>query len=281
MTKSNYPCIWMNNNARQAVDFYTQIFENSSIVQENHLVIQFELEGVSFIALKGGDSFTPNPSISFFVWVDQIEEVDRVANSLSNGGAFLMPLDKYNWSERYGWVQDRFGVSWQVIYGSSPNGQKIAPTFMFSNFQQGKAAEAIEFYTDLFPASKIMEMKYYPDHIANIRGQLMYAVFELNGNLFVGMDSEGPQPFNFNNGVSIVIECADQDEIDHYWTAFANDGNELMCGWIVDKYGVSWQIIPAELKYLMNTPQKAAKVTASFLKMNKLDLAILREASNA
>lgn len=280
MTKTLYPCLWMNNNAKEAVDFYTQIFENSTILTENQMVILFELEGVKFMALNGGDHFTPNPSISFFVWFDRAEDVDRVANQLSEGGLVLMPLDKYDWSERYSWVQDKYGISWQIFYGSSPNGQKIAPTFMFCNIQQGRAKEAIEYYTNLFPGSKNLNIHYYPDNIPDIGGQVMYADFELNGNLHIAMDSGGPQPFTFNEGISIVIECEDQQEIDRYWDAFADGGNEGMCGWIQDKFGVSWQVIPAELKELMNTPERAARVSAAFLKMKKLDIATLRKAAD-
>lgn len=129
----------------------------------------------------------------------------------------------------------------------------------------GKAKEAATFYCSVFKDSKILSEN------------PMVVMFELNGQKFMGLNG-GPM-FTFNEAVSYVVECANQEEIDHYWTSLTADGGEeSMCGWLKDKYGFSWQIVPAVLGKLMSDPEKGQRVMQALMKMKKLDLATLTNA---
>ncbi len=117
MNNNIHSCWWFDGNAKEAADFYCSIFPESKITIDTPMVVNFELWGQKFMALNGGTIFTKNPSISHFVVFDTIEEVDNAWTSLSEGGKVMMPLDTYPWSKKYGWIQDKFGVSWQLSAG--------------------------------------------------------------------------------------------------------------------------------------------------------------------
>ncbi len=277
MRNSIYPCLWFNGNAKDAMQFYCDVFPESKIVTDTPMVVNAELCGQLFMGLNGGPMFTPNASISFMVICETTEETDNCWHKLAEGGTVLMPLDKYEWSERYGWVQDKFGISWQIYKGDiSEVGQKIVPTLMFAQEQQGKAKQAIHFYIDLFKQSSlagIMEYGFGPTE-----GQVQHAQFTLNNYVVMAMDSGVPQTFSFTEGISLVFECETQDEIDYYWNGFTKQGEESKCGWCKDQFGVSWQIIPKVLSTLMSNPERAQRVMQQILKMNKLDIATLENA---
>src|SRR5690606_35699060 len=154
MKKTIYPCLWFNGNALEAATYYCSIFKNTEITDESPMVVNFESSGERFMCLNGGPDFPINPSISFFVVCETTEEVEKYWRSLKEGGMEMMPLDTYPWSERYAFVQDRFGVSWQLSFGKMEDvGQKITPTLMFTGSKAGKAEEAIGFYTSVFQPS--------------------------------------------------------------------------------------------------------------------------------
>jgi predicted 3-demethylubiquinone-9 3-methyltransferase (glyoxalase superfamily) len=125
----------------------------------------------------------------------------------------------------------------------------------------GNAKEAATFYCSVFKNSKILS------------DTPMMVKFDLNGRTFMGLNG-GPL-FTFNESISFVVECADQEEIDYYWEKLTEGGQESMCGWLKDKYGVSWQIVPAILGQLMSDPEKAPKIFAAFKDMRKFDIAAL------
>ncbi|MBK8365288.1 MAG: VOC family protein [Bacteroidetes bacterium] len=129
----------------------------------------------------------------------------------------------------------------------------------------GKAKEAAEYYCSIFKDSKITSEN------------PMVVTFEINGSKFMGLNG-GPM-FSFNEAVSFIVTCDTQEEIDMYWNKLiANGGNESMCGWLKDKYGMSWQIVPGSLGKLMSNPAKGERVMQALLKMKKLDLKVLEEA---
>jgi len=280
-------CLWYNHQAEEAANFYTSIFKNAKITNAaKHdgkiLTAGFNLEGTQFLGLNGGPMFTPNPAISFFVTISDSEELQQLWDKFIADGKIMMPLDKYPWSEKYGWVQDQFGISWQLCQGDETQaGQKIAPMLMFCGAQQGNADDAIKFYTSVFKNGKINSVEYYKEgQIQNIDAKVVHARFELNGDLFMAMDSGIAQPFDFNEAVSIIVNCNNQDEIDYYWNTLTDDGGaESMCGWLKDKFGVSWQIVPANLSLLMTgDPEKSQRVMAAIMKMGKLVIADLENA---
>lgn len=279
MKNSIYPCLWFDGKAKEAAEFYCSVFKNSRITADTPMVVTFEISGNQFMGLNGGPQFTPNPSISFFVVCDTSGETEEAWEQLSEGGSVLMPLDKYEWSEKYGWVQDRFGVSWQLSYGKLEDvGQKITPSLMFTREYAGKAEEAIHFYTSLFRDSSVEGILKYSAKEGDVEGYVKHAQFRLNDQVFMAMDSSISHAFSFNEGISLVVTCETQEEIDHFWNSFTEEGEESRCGWLKDKYGVWWQIIPAALGELMSDPEKGGRVGQALMQMKKLDIAILQQA---
>jgi predicted 3-demethylubiquinone-9 3-methyltransferase (glyoxalase superfamily) len=210
---------------------------------------------------------------------DSEAELDSIWSKLSEGGSVLMPLNKYPWSEKYGWCQDKFGVNWQLMMGKMED-SKIVPAMMFTQEQAGNAAAAINYYTSLFPDAKTIMISKYEKGEPDVEGYIKHAQFTLNGQLFAAMDSSAPHAFKFNEGISFVVDCKSQEEIDMYWNTLTSDGGrESMCGWLVDKFGFSWQIIPDIIGSLMTDPEKAGKVMPVLMQMKKLDIAAMLKAA--
>jgi predicted 3-demethylubiquinone-9 3-methyltransferase (glyoxalase superfamily) len=278
MNKPIYPCLWFDGKGREAAEFYCSVFNNASIKSDNQLVVMMEFSGQRIMILNGGPQFRINPSVSFFVICDTVNEIDAVWNKLIDGGNVMMPIDKYAWSARYGWVQDRFGVNWQLSFSEPALArQRITPALMFTEKNCGKAEEAINFYTSLFKNSEIVLISRYAKGDMDIEGNVNHAQFRLNNGLFMAMESSLMHKFNFNEAVSFVVECVDQNEIDFFWEKLTEGGEESQCGWLKDKYGVSWQIIPEVLSELMSDPSKSERVMNAFLKMKKFDIETLKK----
>lgn len=279
MTNPIHPCLWFDSKARAAAEFYCSVFANSRITSDTPVVVNFELYGQKFMALNGGPMFTINPSVSFFVICESEVETDSVWNKLMDGGQALMPLGKYEWSDKYGWCQDRFGVSWQVAYGKlSDVGQRITPSLLFVGQQHGKAGEAIDFYMSIFPNSSVTGVLKYGIEEEEPEGTVKHAQFTINNYVVMAMDSAGPHAFSFNEAVSLVVACKDQQEIDYYWQQLTDGGEESKCGWLKDRFGISWQIVPAQLGIWMSEPGRARRITDAFLKMTKMDIEKLENA---
>jgi len=280
MKNKLYPCLWFDGTAKQAADLYAAAFGNTVITADNSMVVMFEIDGCKIMGLNGGPMFKPNASISLFAMFESESAIDAAWGKLSEGGFALMPLNKYPWSDKYGWVQDKFGVSWQVMLAKpGMMEQKIIPAFMFTQGVAGKAEEAMQFYTSLFPNSSIKEISRYEKGEGDVEGTVKHGRFLLNGQLFVAMDSSMAHAFTFSEGVSISVNCDTQEEIDRYWNELtANGGQESMCGWLKDKYGVSWQIVPAVLGSLMADPAKGQRVMQALMKMKKLEIEKLVKA---
>lgn len=190
-----------------------------------------------------------------------------------------MPLDKYPWSERYGWLQDRFGISWQLAHGKLQDvGQKFAPMLMFAGGQAGRAEQAIQHYTSIFEPSSVMGILKYGANEEDNEGTVKHAQFQLGRQVFMAMDSSAPHGFDFNEGVSLVVSCDSQQEIDSYWNKLTEGGQESMCGWLKDRFGVSWQIVPANLGELLSDPARGQRVMQVLLTMKKLDIGRLLQA---
>jgi predicted 3-demethylubiquinone-9 3-methyltransferase (glyoxalase superfamily) len=272
-----YPCLWFDGKAKEAATHYSSVFENAKILSENPMVVMLELEGMQFMGLNGGPLFKINPSISFFVFGDSAEDIDKKWKQLSADGSVMMPLDKYPWNEKYGWCQDKFGVNWQLMLARGSE-QKIVPSFMFTQEQSGKAEEAINFYTSIFENSKVEMISRYEKGEQDVEGNIKHARFTLNGQSFAAMESSGPHAFTFNEGVSVVVPCDNQEEIDHYWNKLTEGGKESQCGWLKDKFGVSWQIVPAILGKLMSDPAKGKRVMDVVMKTIKFNIAELENA---
>lgn len=279
MKNSIFPCIWFDGNAKEAAKFYCSAFGNSAIKSENPMVVIFELNGQKFMGLNGGPMFKPNASVSFFVNHETPEELQQSWNKLVEGGSVLMPLDKYPWSEKYGFVQDKFGLSWQLMLGNQDDsGQKFSPCLMFTGEQAGRAEGAIKFYTKVFVDSSIVSLSRYDADDHDIFGTIKHGLFTLNNQLFRAMDSSADHGIAFNEGISLVVDCETQAEIDYFGEKLTEHGEESQCGWLKDKFGVSWQIVPKILAELMSDPERSQRVVAAFMKMKKFDIQKLIEA---
>ena len=268
-----YTCLWFDGKAREAAEFYCSVFNDSLITSDNQLVVNFESAGQKFMCLNGGPEFTFNPSVSFYVVCETEEETDKSWKSLLEGGSVLMPLDKYEWSSKYGWLQDRFGVNWQLSLGRMEDvGQKFTPVLMFTGKQNGKAEQAIQFYTSLFEDSGIRSILRYNKDENEVAGAIKHAQFRLGSQVFMAMDSSLMHQFSFNEAISFVVECDTQKEIDYYWDKLTESGEEVQCGWLKDRFGFSWQIVPSILEKLMSDPSRSKRVVEAFLQMKKFEI---------
>ena len=280
------PFLWFNNNVAEATDFYIAAFKNAAIVEKRDIgggQIQsatISIGGSEIILFDGGPMFTFNPSISFFVNRNLPEEIDQLWSLFSEGGKVLMPLNKYPFSEKYGWLQDKFGVSWQ--FNLAAGDENVAPFLLFVNDQQhGKAEEAIDFYTSLFQHSSVVGKTYYAVGQGGEEGTIKHGIFKLDGLAFKTTDSSMPYAFAFNPAFSLFVNCQTQEEVDHFWNGFLdNGGTKSSCGWLQDKFGVSWQIVPEALGRLMNDRDRAKskRVLDAMLKMDKIDISALQRA---
>ncbi|HEX5551986.1 MAG TPA: VOC family protein [Chitinophagaceae bacterium] len=287
-------CLWFNKEASEVVDFYVSVFKQAKKTDVVHnpidtpsgktgtvLTASFNLEGQEFMVLNGGPEFTVNPSVSFMVHCETVDEVDALWEKLSGGGKVRMPLDSYPFSKRYGWIEDKYGVSWQLILPQGKAPQKIMPSMMFVNKVYGKAEEAIGYYTSIFHQAASGTLARYPAGMEPDReGTIMFGDFTLEGQWFAVMDSAREHDFDFSEAISFVVHCDTQDEIDYYWGKLTAGGEEVQCGWLKDKYGLSWQVAPAALPRLIQgeDTEKSKRVMQALMDMVKLDIAQLEQA---
>ncbi len=293
------PHLWFDKQAKEAAELYASLIPNSKVKNITTLhntpsgdcdIVSFELAGQPFMAISAGPLFKFNPSVSFHVKCTTKDEVDAFWDKLSQGGKALMPLGSYPFSERYGWLEDRYGLSWQLIFaGKSEIRQRIIPALLFVGKVCGKAEEAINFYASVFknsPASAAGETnvailaRYGKGEEPDKEGSVKFASFTLLGQEFGAMESAHEHKFAFNEAISFIVPCENQEDIDYFWEKLSADPKAEQCGWLKDKYGLSWQITPTILSELLggNDQARTARVTQAFLKMKKFDINTLKRA---
>ena len=288
------PHLWFDKEAKEAAELYTSIFKDSRIKNTATLhntpsgtvdLLTIELLGQEFRLISAGPLFKFTPSVSFLVACNTKEEVDALWNELSKGGSVLMELGEYPFSERYGWTQDRYGLSWQVMLtGEHEIKQKITPTLMFVGEQCGKADEAIHFYASVFHNAKVDHiLRYGKNEEPDKEGAIKHAAITLEGESLAVMDSARAHNFTFNEAISFMVHCNTQEEIDHFWAKLSADRKAEQCGWLKDKFGLSWQIVPTIMDEMLQDKNqtKLARVTEAFLKMKKFDIETLKNASSS
>jgi len=275
-----YPCLILKGKVAEATDFYIDTFGSGKVIQTNPIVTFIALSGQNFMLLNDGTASVPNATFSFMVVSENPEETEQYWNKLIEGGKDLMPLDSYEWSVKYGWVQDKYGISWQLFTGpKNALSQKFSPSLMFTGDNAGKAAEALQFYTSLFPKSSVEGVWEYSGDDGDTKGLIKHAQFSINGLIATVMDSSAAHNAEFNEAVSLVVNCDTQEEIDKYWEQLTADGGqEVMCGWLRDKYGLSWQIVPKIIGELVTDPERGPRVLNEVMKMKKLIIADLVNA---
>ena len=295
------PHLWFDKGAKEAAELYASLIPDSRIKNVTTLhntpsgdcdVVSFDLAGQPFMAISAGPLFKFNPSISFHLKCEAKDDVDALWERLAPGGRILMPLDAYPFSERFGWLQDKYGLSWQVIFvGEAVKVQRVTPALMFVGNVSGKAEEAINLYASIFKNSPgaakasaetkvTVFARYGKGQNPEKEGTVQYASFTLFGQEFAAMDSAGEHDFAFNEAISLIVPCETQEEIDYFWEKLSADPNAGQCGWLKDKYGLSWQITPTLMSEMMASgdQQKIGRVTQAFLKMKKFDIDALQRA---
>lgn len=298
MDQKIIPNLWFDRKAQEAADFYVSIFPESQILSTAYypnsveegladfqialagqpLTIDFELAHHRFTAINAGPEFSFTPAISFMLNFDPAkdaqarEHLDALWEHLMDGGQALMPLESYPFSPHYGWVQDRFGLTWQLIL-TDPAGDPrpfILPSLLFADHHTNRAEEAIRYYISVFNDARVGTLSHYPEGSEpNQPGSLMFGDFTLAGQWFTAMDSGIEHGFTFNEAVSFAVECEDQAEIDKFWEKLSSDPRFEQCGWCKDPFGVSWQIVPKHIGELMARP----KAFAHIMDMKKLIIA--------
>ncbi|MDO8425134.1 MAG: VOC family protein [bacterium] len=285
------PHLWYDKEAREAAEFYTSLFPDSRVEYVTTLqgtpsgavdVVSFVLSGQEFMCISAGPYFQFTPAISFMVACATPAEVDALWEQLADGGKVLMELGAYPFSTRYGWVQDRYGLSWQLICMDGRKSiQRITPSLLFVGERCGKAEEAMRFYASVFRDAKVGDMSRYGANAApDKEGTVMYGEFALVGQQFIAMDSAHKHAFTFNEAFSFLIRCDTQAEIDYFWERLSAVPEAEQCGWLKDTYGVSWQIVPTAMDAMMRDedPERRARVTKAFLAMKKFDVEQLQRA---
>lgn len=283
--------LWYDKEAKDAAALYASTFPGSKIKNTTVLentpsgsvdIVTMDICGQEFTLLSAGPLFKFNPSVSFHVKCKTKEEVDAMWEKLSHGSTVLMELGNYPFSERYGWLQDKFGLSWQIIYvGDRVTTPQITPAIMFVGDVAGRAEEAINYYTSVFHDAQVQHIQRYGKGMEPEReGTVQYAAFTLENKEFGAMDSANDHRFAFNEAISFMVHCRNQEEIDYYWGKLSAVPESEQCGWLKDKFGVSWQIVPDDMDVMMEkgTKEQVARVTEAFLRMKKFDLAELRKA---
>lgn len=295
------PNLWFQGNAAEGSQFYEHALPDTHVVSTAHypqddlpdfqeefagelLTVELEISGYRLMLINAGREFLPNPAISFMLNFDPSRDPDArdhletTWSRLSMGGTVLMPLGEYPFMEYYGWVQDRFGVSWQLML-TDPNGEPrpfVVPSLMFGGAAQNRAGEAIEFYTSVFDdAARGNEAPYPEPKGPAKKGALMFADFTLEGEWLAAMDSGVEQDFTFTPGVSLSVSCAGQAEIDKLWEALSAVPEAEACGWCTDRFGVSWQVVPDNTAELLAAPGAHQRL----LTMKKIDIAGLRDTT--
>jgi len=273
------PAIWCDGTADEAAQFYADVFRDASIAEQAPgLAATVSIHGFKLSLINGGNQYAPNPSISCILNFDPLlfggEEqarayLDELYERLSTGGV-LMELGEYPFSPRYAWVRDRFGMTWQLML-TDPDGDPrpfVIPSFMFGGTNHAHAEEATDAWIALFDNARRGALYRYEEGGPLDAGTVMFTDFTLRGTWMAATDSGTFHDFTFTPGVSIIVSCRDQEEIDRYWAGLSAVPEAERCGWCVDRWGVSWQVVPHNIAELMADAATRDKI----LHMGKIDL---------
>jgi predicted 3-demethylubiquinone-9 3-methyltransferase (glyoxalase superfamily) len=273
------PQVWLDQCALDAATLYVSLLPGSSITRVCKSAagavtsVSFVVGGQPLIALNGG-AVPPNPSISFTIRSASPDETRAIWEKLAGGATVLMELAEYPFSPCYGWLADKFGVSWQIL--TQPDASpRVAASLMFTREMCGRAAEAINFWGQILGDSSAGDLRTYPDSAA-------LRTFRLAGTVFSALDS-APHEFAFNEAVSLAIEADTQEEVDFFWSSLSAVAEAERGGWLKDRYAVSWRIVPAAVGRMLETgsPAQVAEVTRELLAMKKPDIAGLQAVFDA
>ena len=296
MTQRINPFLWFEKDMDQVIKYYTSIFPDVTTSAKSELentpsgtahMESITIYGTRLDLMTAGPYLPFNPTVSFIINCDTAEEADGLWSKITAEGKELMPLQAYDFAKKFGWAQDKYGVSWQVLCmdGERPK-EKLVSTLMFCGDVCGRAEEAINFYASIFKNSQIDYVSHYdgtePD-LTDTRAKTKHAGFVLDGARFSALDSGRVSPLTFNQAISFIVNCENQEEVDYFYGKLIEDGGkEVQCGWVNDKFGVPWQVVPTRMTSMMatGTKEQVARVTEAFMKMKKFDIQTLENAFN-
>lgn len=298
MLQKIVPHLWFDSAAEKAAQAYARLLPNSGIGHvaryteagcDQHgrqpgsvMSAELTLDGYLMVLINGGPMFQPTPALSFYLTYERQQDLDNAWQAMTQGGQILMPLDQYPWSPKYGWVSDRHGISWQFALGkrSDVGGAPVVPMLLFTRDMAGRAEEAVEIYTSIFPGSEVEGILRHDGSGPDAEGTVMHAQFHIAGQTFMAMDSADLHDFGFSEATSLLVFCDSQEEVDHYWKNLSAVPEAEACGWLKDPFGVSWQIVPRVMIEGLKDPDPAVvkRVTEAFMQMKKLDVAELERA---
>lgn len=279
-------CLWVNGRIEEMMAVYETVFSRverkvTNFYQTDEhgtigdiLTVSIDIDNQEFLLLNGGPEFNMTPAVSYVVEAESVEKAQAIWDRLAPRGQILMEIEDQSMGKLFGWLNDEFGVSWQITVGEGP--ETITPCLMFIHQYFGKAAEAIDAWGEYYGGLEREVLINNPD------GTIQFAKFTLHGQPFIVMDNDYDHQFEVTIGNSFCVYCDNQAEINRVWEAVTADGEESQCGWMVDKFGVAWQTTTRDMDTLLrsNNP-KAAEITEALYKMKKIDIDYLRELSNS
>lgn len=281
------PCIAFNDTAEQAAEFYAHVFSNHTQanvgvtvpgepgkpITSTTINIGGANVGMDIVLINLGDSAKLTPANSFMVNFDPATDLEaeqhlrQLWEALSDGGTMRMPLQDYPFSPLFGWIEDKFGLNWQLMLTSKDASPRphIVPCFLFTD-EKPQVKAAIEHWGSFLP----FEMGALVPSPEDASGDtVLFSDFRLVGDWFNAMDGGSVHQFGFENGFSLMVNCDNQEQVDRIWEGLSADPAAEQSGWLKDKFGFSWQILPPGLLEKLQNPENVEKV----LQMKKLDLA--------
>ncbi len=282
------PHLWFDKEAAEAVDFYTRILSDAKKNESCTIkdtpsgdaeVISFQLANLDMMAISGGPYFKLNESASLMISCKSKDDVQRLYDELSVGGAILMPLGEYFFNPYYVWLRDRFGLNWQLSWKEELEADYwIEHNFLFGGSACGRAEEALDFYATVIPNThKGFVNRYNEGEAYDARAKINYGELVMEDRKMIFMDHGHGGDAEFTEAFSLMLICEDQDEVDFFTEKLSAVPEAQMCGWVKDQFGISWQIVPKVLRdaYQFATDRQLAEIHQAILKMKKLDVAII------
>lgn len=300
-TQRIVPQLWLGKDvdAEELVNFYAHVFpdtkllskfglpESNVINNEGRITVEFEdkcttqvtfsIRGYVMAGLASSVNIEKNPSISFLVHFKPDEEtlLDDAYNKLMVDGEALMALDKYPFAPKYAWVKDKYGFTWQLFLMEDdvPGRDLVIPTLTFTGEVLGEAVEAMNFYSEVFRDSNTPEVYHYPEGMPpNETTHVMHGEVILENFIFSVQDSAIVHDFEFNESISFIVLCDNQEENDYYFNALTAQPEAEQCGWVKDKFGVSWNVEPRVLQTMLHdgTREQVEAVVKAFMPMKQL-----------
>ncbi|WP_237204984.1 VOC family protein [Rothia nasimurium] len=268
-------CVWINGDAAEAATYYAQALPLTASAPAPDMGT-LNIDGADLLLLGADATYSPNPSISGFLRfspdrfgsLEQAEQALRHAHTAIGEGGELMPLQAYPFAPLFAWVRDRYGFTWQLFLEETPSDLPFfTPCFMFGNVAHGKCEEATNTWMELLGGERLSLTRHGEGSYLDPEAVQM-TTFTMGGGTFTAIDAGTFHDFTFDPGVSMALLYQNQVGIDGAWSVLSQVADAERCGWCVDAYGVSWQVLPQNIGQLMTDTDACAKL----LSMGKIDL---------